>query len=93
MMHLFGVMHTQMRADRDKYITVYKENVIPFFRREYDVSCKVFTFSEHNLSQICRECNDHGVPYDCSSIMHYGAETFSTGNWTMRPKTPVTGTC
>ena len=38
MMHLFGVMHTQMRADRDKYITVYKNNIIPYFRREYDVS-------------------------------------------------------
>jgi len=70
-MHMFGVMHTQMRADRDKYITIYKNNVQSFYRREYD---------------ICKECNDHGVPYDCSSIMHYGAETFSTGNWTMRPK-------
>ena len=34
---MFGVMHTQMRADRDKYITVFKNNVIPSFRREYDV--------------------------------------------------------
>merc|ERR1712106_679343 len=71
MFHMFGVMHTQMRTDRDKYINVYKNNVQRFYRREYD---------------ICSECNDHGVPYDCSSIMHYGAETFSTGNWTMRPK-------
>ena len=38
MMHMFGVMHTQMRADRDKYITVFKNNVTPFYRREYDVS-------------------------------------------------------
>ena len=37
MMHLFGVMHTQMRADRDRYITVHKNNIIPYFRREYDV--------------------------------------------------------
>jgi len=70
-MHMFGVMHTQMRADRDKYITIYKNNVQSFYRREYD---------------ICKECNDHGVPYDCSSIMHYGAETFSKGNWTMTSK-------
>jgi len=74
MMHLFGVMHTQMRADRDRYITVHKNNIIPYFRREYD---------------ICKECNDHGVPYDCSSIMHYGAETFSKGNWTMTSKSSV----
>ena len=38
MMHMFGVMHTQMRADRDKYITVLKKNVKSFYRREYDVN-------------------------------------------------------
>ena len=38
MMHMFGVMHTQMRADRDKYITVLKKNVQSFYRREYDVN-------------------------------------------------------
>ena len=41
MMHLFGVMHTQMRADRDKYITVYKNNIIPYFKHEYDVGTAI----------------------------------------------------
>ena len=95
MMHMFGVMHTQMRADRDKYITIYKNNVQSFYRREYDVICISDISRHYNISlfQICKECNDHGVPYDCSSIMHYGAETFSTGNWTMRPKSKVGQYC
>ena len=66
MFHLFGVMHTQMRADRDNHI-----NIQPAYRQDYSV---------------CEECDDHGVPYDCSSIMHYGAESFSTGEWTMSAK-------
>ena len=71
MFHLFGVMHTQMRADRDNYINILSKNIQPAYRQEYTV---------------CEECNDYGVPYDCSSIMHYGAETFSTGQWTMSAK-------
>jgi len=71
MFHLFGIMHTQMRPDRDNYITILRQNIQRQYSQEYD---------------ICHECNDYGVPYDCSSIMHYGAETFSTGQWTMRSK-------
>jgi len=72
MFHLFGIMHTQMRKDRDEHITVLRQNI------QRGVGSL-----EYN---ICHECNNHGVPYDCSSIMHYGAETFSTGQWTMRAK-------
>ena len=43
MFHMFGVMHTQMRADRDKYINVYKNNVQRFYRREYDVRHHIFS--------------------------------------------------
>lgn len=71
MFHLFGIMHTQMRSDRDQHITILRNNIQRSFSQEYD---------------ICHECNNHGVPYDCNSIMHYGAETFSTGQWTMRAK-------
>ena len=38
--HMFGVMHTQMRPDRNKYIKVHKQNIIPYYRSEY----KVFMF-------------------------------------------------
>ena len=74
MFHLFGVMHTQMRADRDKYINILTNNIQQAYMQEYT---------------ICHECNDFGVPYDCSSIMHYGAESFSTGQWTMSAKSDV----
>ena len=74
MFHLFGVMHTQMRADRDKYINILTNNIQQAYMQEYSV---------------CHECNDFGVPYDWSSIMHYGAESFSTGQWTMRAKSSV----
>ena len=90
MMHIIGMKHTQMRADRDKYIKVLKKNVQSFYRREYDVNPKFwYDLLNSPFYQICTECNDHGVPYDCSSIMHYGAETFSTGQWTMKPKSEV----
>ena len=91
MFHLFGIMHTQMRADRDQHITVLRQNIQRAFSQEYDVRLNKLQLASNVCFsfQICHECNDYGVPYDCSSIMHYGAETFSTGRWTMRAKSKV----
>ena len=36
--HLFGIMHTQMRPDRDEHITVLSQNIQRSYSREYDVS-------------------------------------------------------
>ena len=71
--HVLGVMHTQQRADRDQHIDILPDNIKERFRYEYEV---------------CEECKDHGVPYDCNSIMHAGLETFSVGypEPTMRSK-------
>ena len=41
MFHMFGVMHTQMRADRDNYITINNNNIQPSYRREYEVGSSV----------------------------------------------------
>merc|ERR1712055_739958 len=69
--HVFGVMHTQKRPDRDRYVKVLKRNIKDAYEHSYD---------------ICHQCNDFGVPYDCDSIMHFGTETFSTGRPTMVAK-------
>merc|ERR1719341_1842257 len=62
--HVMGVQHTQERPDRDRHVKVLKENIKDVYEYSY---------------AICQECKDYGVPYDCSSIMHYGTETFSVG--------------
>jgi len=69
--HVFGVMHTQKRADRDRHVRVLKENIKDKFEHSYD---------------ICYKCKDYGVPYDCDSIMHFGTETFSLGRPTMEAR-------
>merc|ERR1712059_2947 len=61
--HVFGVMHTQKRPDRDRHVNILKRNIKDEYEHSYD---------------ICYECNDFGVPYDCDSIMHFGTETFSS---------------
>jgi len=66
--HVFGVMHTQKRQDRNRHVKILKENIQDPFEFSYD---------------ICHECKDYGVPYDCDSIMHFGTETFSLGKPTM----------
>lgn len=60
--HVFGVMHTQTRADRDRYVTLKPENITPSGSWQY---------------RICSNCDDLGVPYDCDSIMHYSSRSFS----------------
>jgi len=63
--HGLGLGHTQRRPDREKYITIIKDNIIPG--------------KKHNF-EICKpgdECKTHGVPYDCGSIMHYSENEFS----------------
>ena len=62
LMHVLGVMHTQKRKDRDQHIIINEENIEDSFKARYQY-------------EVCEGCNSHGVPYDCSSIMHYGTTT------------------
>ena len=60
--HAIGFYHEQSRPDRDKYVTIHHQNIIPGaeynFRKETDV-------------------NSLGVTYDFNSIMHYSARAFA----------------
>ena len=60
--HAIGFWHEQSRRDRDSYISVLTENVISGY--------------EHNF-EVRADEQARGVPYDLSSLMHYGGFGFS----------------
>ncbi|KAF8792949.1 Astacin like protein [Argiope bruennichi] len=61
--HAIGLFHEHQRSDRDKYITVYKNNVIPNQLHN-------FVLTDPSRELIF-------TPYDYNSIMHYGNYAFS----------------
>ncbi|XP_041853906.1 high choriolytic enzyme 1-like isoform X2 [Melanotaenia boesemani] len=63
-LHALGFHHEQKRSDRDSYIRVVLENVIPG--------------KEHNF-QIVNTLNQ-GTTYDYGSVMHYSKYAFSKNN-------------
>lgn len=73
-MHAAGFFHEQNRNDRDSYVEIRYENIMPGLRDN---------FAKRPLSVI-----DHlGTPYDYGSVMHYGTNYFSrNGRPTIVPK-------
>ena len=63
--HALGLWHEQSRSDRDQYIKVIEENIIP-----KDL---------HNFAKHVLDGTDLGS-YDYGSIMHYPAKAFSKNN-------------
>uniref|UniRef100_A0A8C8VHH0 Metalloendopeptidase n=1 Tax=Pelusios castaneus TaxID=367368 RepID=A0A8C8VHH0_9SAUR len=61
MNHALGFLHEQARSDRDEYIKIMWE---------YIMAGEQGNFGKANS-------NDLGLPYDYSSVMHYGAYDFS----------------
>ena len=59
-LHVFGLMHTQTRPDRDDFVTVDIENILIGQRDQYEK---------------CMDCNTFKLPYECNSIMHYNANS------------------
>ena len=57
--HTVGFHHEQVRPDRDDYVSIRLENVRPD---------QQFNFEQRSTSEI----DDHRVPYDYLSVMHYG---------------------
>jgi hypothetical protein len=70
--HTVGLFHEQSREDRDQFIDIHFDKVIPAFR--------------HNFSQHIVDGTDFG-PYDFGSIMHYPSTAFSAdGSQTIIPR-------
>jgi hypothetical protein len=60
--HALGLWHEQSREDRNRFVTVHPENVLPH--------------ALHNFDQHVEDGDDLG-PYDYGSIMHYPRDAFS----------------
>ncbi|CAF4197920.1 unnamed protein product [Rotaria sp. Silwood2] len=64
LIHALGFDHEQSRPDRDDYVRVIWENIIPGMEGN---------FQKYSISQA----NTLNTPYDYGSIMHYGRDFFS----------------
>uniref|UniRef100_A0A3P9N8J9 Peptidase M12A domain-containing protein n=1 Tax=Poecilia reticulata TaxID=8081 RepID=A0A3P9N8J9_POERE len=59
--HALGFQHEQNRSDRDSYIRINWQNIIP------DTA---YNFNKHDTSNL-------NTPYDFFSMMHYGRDAFA----------------
>ena len=59
--HAVGLWHEQSREDRDQFVTIIWQNILPM--------------REHNFNQHITDGDDIG-PYDFGSIMHYETNAF-----------------
>ncbi|XP_044008445.1 hatching enzyme 1.2-like [Aphidius gifuensis] len=76
LMHALGIFHEQARADRDDFVDIHYENIMPDF---------LINFDKQSL-----ENTTYSYEYDYQSIMHYGSFYFSKnpGKPTITPKIP-----
>lgn len=76
LLHALGIFHEQSRADRDKFVKIHLDNVVPAYKSNFDKQ------SLTNTSYM--------FEYDYDSIMHYGKYFFSKGKGkpTITPKYP-----
>uniref|UniRef100_A0A803J2A6 Metalloendopeptidase n=1 Tax=Xenopus tropicalis TaxID=8364 RepID=A0A803J2A6_XENTR len=71
LIHALGFYHEQNRSDRDDYVTIHPENVIPGY---------LSNFKKYDTNNL-------GIEYDYSSVMHYARDAFSSNrNITIEPK-------
>ncbi|CAF0972711.1 unnamed protein product [Rotaria sordida] len=78
-MHVLGFYHEQSRPDRDSYVTINQGNIESGHGHNFNK----YTWGTTVLNQ--------NSPYDYGSIMHYGANGFSSnGKPTITPKQPNT---
>ncbi|KAK6018686.1 astacin, partial [Ostertagia ostertagi] len=70
--HALGSMHTHMRSDRDKYVTVDLTNVTESYRNNF----------------VKSSSSINSVPYEYGSDMHYQSNAFSTSGNSLKPAQP-----
>ncbi|XP_012287938.1 zinc metalloproteinase nas-7 [Orussus abietinus] len=74
LMHTLGFLHEHSRYDRDKYVVIYKQNVIDRLVDNFDLVSGKYT-------------DFFGVGYDYDSVMHYSPISFSKNGYaTVLPK-------
>lgn len=75
--HALGLVHEHQLPDRDKYIEILYHNVQPNMR---------IWFNKYSSQEV----NQMSVPYEYSSVMHYGITAFSSDgqSQTIRSKQP-----
>ncbi|XP_068228151.1 blastula protease 10-like [Palaemon carinicauda] len=72
--HALGLYHEQSRSDRDDYVSVLYENIEDDKKINFEKAVD----------------NNHSVPYDLASDMHYGSNFFSiNGKNTITTKYPL----
>ncbi|KRZ24175.1 Zinc metalloproteinase nas-4 [Trichinella pseudospiralis] len=73
LLHALGFIHEQSRSDRDKYVRILWQNILPGMESEFE------KYSDQDLDNL-------GFEYDYESIMHYEKEAFSrNGRATLIP--------
>ena len=60
---MLGLIHTQNRPDRDRYITINEEAIDRKSKDQY--------------MPKCYNCQTYDLPYECDSVMHYGWMDFA----------------
>ena len=73
--HSLGFYHEQSRSDRDDHVAILWDNVSEKYKQ--------------NFKRVDNTQN-HGIPYDLSSVMHYGSSYFSSnGKPTILTRDPI----
>ncbi|XP_064596673.1 zinc metalloproteinase nas-36-like [Liolophura sinensis] len=73
--HALGFYHEHARPDRDRYVSIYTDNVGQRYHRQ-------FVKSEWTNAKT------FGIPYDYSSVLHYSSTTFAEQKQSIVTKDP-----